>query len=631
MERKRERYPVRAVMLGALLCALLAYIEPNVKLRLHTNGLCTDYINAGAVVFLFVMVVLITAVKLFTSRLLLDSGELAIIFSMLAVACAIPSHGLLAPLLSVITGGSYYANDFNRWEELILVRLPEWLIIKGEPVRQFYEQLPKGESFPLVVWIKPAIGWFILICAVYTVMISMVVLLYEQWTQRERLSFPLVRLPAEMARVGEGRGVLRSGAFWFGLGLSFLVVCSRALAYYFPRFPALPRIWHRFPLLRNMSSITVVFSFVIIGFSYLLSTRVLLSLWFFHLLMKLVSGFVRLYGLELDGPTEPWGGSTLFNTHINGGAMLALVLFCLWTGREHIRVLLLKGGSNGRYRRALIAMVAGLFVVGIWLNEVGMPTVLVPLVLVCVFFTVIGLTRIVVQAGVGFMCNGMPPSAMVYSIAGPSALGTQGLVALGTLYTWAFEFRTTVMASTAQAFRTMELHNVRLRIFPLVLAIVITLSVSSVTIVKMAYDVGGANLRPNWFRGMAQAPYRIISRKLQNPISRESLHRRWLVMGLGASVMSGLMLLNYKFPWFPLHYIGFPIADVWMMNLIWSSVFVAWVAKSLVLRYGGARTYSRSIPFALGLILGQILVAGVFMLVDSILGNVGHFIDVGLG
>jgi hypothetical protein len=316
--------------------------------------------------------------------------------------------------------------------------------------------------------------------------------------------------------------------------------------------------------------------------------------------------------------------------------MLALALFGFWAGRAHLgavfREAVHPGREGGReYRLALVAVLAGLVVIGGWLYWAGFPGPVVPLVILLCFLTVIGLTRIVVQGGVGFMCSGMPPGAMAYSIAGPNVLGAQGVAAITTLYTWAFEFRTTVMASAAQGFRMLEACRTRIRIIPLAVALLIVLGISSVVTVRLAYQVGGANLRTNWFRGMAQTPYQVVSRKLNSPITSQMVERRWAAMGAGAAAMGTLMFCNWRFHWFPLHYIGFPIADVWMMNQIWASVFVAWLLKLLMLRYGGARAYSRSIALAIGLVFGQILVAALFMLVDSITGRVGNFVDVGLG
>ncbi|MBI2202072.1 MAG: hypothetical protein HYU43_09065, partial [Armatimonadetes bacterium] len=338
----KTTYPWRGLFVGAGLCAALAAIEPHVKMRLHTNGLCTDYINAGAVLFLFLLALALGPLRALTGRKWLDVPDLAVVFAMLAVACTIPSHGLLAPLLTLVTGASYYATPHNHFEEWILQRLPDWLLVRGEAARFFYEKLPPSEPFPVSAWIQPAIAWTILIAAVFLAQISLAALFYEPWARHERLAFPLVRLPAEMVRSAEDRGsrrpghLLRDPIFWAGVALTFFIAGSRGLAFYHPETPTLPKISSWLAFFNGTTRILVTFSFVIVGFSYLLNTRVLLSIWFFHLLMKVVSGALILHGVALEGENEPWGGSTLLATHLNGGSMIALVLFGVWTAREHL-------------------------------------------------------------------------------------------------------------------------------------------------------------------------------------------------------------------------------------------------------------------------------------------------------
>jgi len=46
------------------------------------------------------------------------------------------------------------------------------------------------------------------------------------------------------------------------------------------------------------------------------------------------------------------------------------------------------------------------------------------------------------------------------------------------------------------------------------------------------------------------------------------------------------------------------------------SVFLAWLTKTLVLKYGGLDLYVKTRPFFLGLILGQFISAGVWYVID---------------
>jgi len=46
--------------------------------------------------------------------------------------------------------------------------------------------------------------------------------------------------------------------------------------------------------------------------------------------------------------------------------------------------------------------------------------------------------------------------------------------------------------------------------------------------------------------------------------------------------------------------------------------FIAWLTKTLVLRYGGMRLYRRSLPLFLGLIMGDLLNGAFYTLMGAV-------------
>ena len=57
-----------------------------------------------------------------------------------------------------------------------------------------------------------------------------------------------------------------------------------------------------------------------------------------------------------------------------------------------------------------------------------------------------------------------------------------------------------------------------------------------------------------------------------------------------------------------------------MTNYISFSVFLAWLIKTLILKYGGLALFQRAKPIFLGLILGQFTVAGLWLVIDYLTG-----------
>ena len=74
--------------------------------------------------------------------------------------------------------------------------------------------------------------------------------------------------------------------------------------------------------------------------------------------------------------------------------------------------------------------------------------------------------------------------------------------------------------------------------------------------------------------------------------------------GAAAALLIGAMRL--RFGWWPLHPVGYMLANLsWGMNRHYLQFFLGWAAKSSVLRWGGLRLYRRTMPIAIGVILGD--------------------------
>lgn len=88
--------------------------------------------------------------------------------------------------------------------------------------------------------------------------------------------------------------------------------------------------------------------------------------------------------------------------------------------------------------------------------------------------------------------------------------------------------------------------------------------------------------------------------------------------------MGALMWLQYRLVWWPFHPLGFPISCVF--GKMWFSVFVAWVLKGSVLKYGGLKLFERLKPFFLGLILGEAVLAGFWVIIDYCTGMQSNYL-----
>ena len=631
----------RALLVGSVLCALIGVGTPYVCHVMHASYLALDFSAPAAVFLFFVLVFGVNGLlRTASERAALTSGELLVVFIMMLVACAIPTMGLTAYLLSTIAAPFYYAAPENQWSEILLPHVRKWLYPEHpQAIRWLYEGVPAGEPIPWGAWALPLAHWAAFLLVLYLVMVCAMVILRRQWVENERLVYPLTQLPLEMVRreprPGFTNPILRNGWLWAGFTLPFLVGCYIALTHYSPGFPPF-RFDTSFQFFRGAGRLIFRISFPMIGFSYLLSTSVALSLWFFGLATNIERTAMRMVGYETAeklGPYGASGGGPMVGCQ-SQAALYVLALFGLWVGRHHLKRVVARAFGRGRdvddsdevmpYRWAFWGLVGGLAYVTFWLHHSGMALWVAGLLVALSMATFLGVTRIVAAGGVAETRSPLPAATSLMAMVGPDALGPSNLVALGMTYIWMGDIRTFVMASSANGLKLASGIRGRKRaiFWAMALAIVVTLAVSVWATTHVAYAHGGANANRWFFEQGPTLPFRYVESVLKTPTGAS--RAGWLFRGIGAGVMALLVFMHHRFVWWPLHPLGFPVASLWLTDQLWFSVFLAWAVKVLVLRYGGAELYHRTRFFFLGLILGQYTVCGVWILIDLFTGKVGN-------
>jgi hypothetical protein len=107
----------------------------------------------------------------------------------------------------------------------------------------------------------------------------------------------------------------------------------------------------------------------------------------------------------------------------------------------------------------------------------------------------------------------------------------------------------------------------------------------------------------NWLSNPAQAtgPAAPIFGAISFAISIAMLRVRSVVLG------------------FPLNPIAYAVTGYWTGDHFWFPVLIAFLCKSLILRYGGLKTYRGALPFFYGLILGEFTIGMGWQIVALIL------------
>ena len=627
---------MRGILIGCVLCAIIAIGAPYGRQLIKGTSLALTSATPAAF-FLFFTLLLTLHLALGWSRRCwgLRRGELITIFIMMMVACAIPTKGVNGLLLPMITGTFYYATPENDWANQIHPLLPHWILVTDtQAVKEFYEGASSRSGIPWAHWLAPLGAWLLLYGSLYLAVTSISVILRRQWVQNERLIYPLMQVPlAMMADDPQGRTLkpfFRSGTMWVGFAIPSVFMSFFALHNYFPWFP---QIVLRAPIdvFRDSISLTFGINFLMLGFGYFINANIAFSMWFFYLLHQLQEGAMLYLGMHstqavLGWWTEPGMGHQMM------GALIVLVLSGLWVGRPHFRRVLHKAWDRDApvddsdeimsYRAAVIGAVIGIAGMWIWLWQTGIPAWIVPVFLFAGLVIFIGLARVISETGLPIFKANMIPAGFAVSNVGVPALGLKGMVATGYTMVWCGDLLVFLMAPLANALRlSSELKSGQRRLaLAIVLALAIALVLSVWFTIYLAYRYGSMNLLIS--EHYATEPSRFALEKITNPTGPSLSGYLW--MAGGGLFMSLLLIARHQLLWWPFHPLGFLVSHGRVMDGIWSTIFLAWLFKVLILKYGGVGLYRRTQPFFLGLALGHIAIGGIWLVIDGFTGMEGN-------
>jgi hypothetical protein len=186
------------------------------------------------------------------------------------------------------------------------------------------------------------------------------------------------------------------------------------------------------------------------------------------------------------------------------------------------------------------------------------------------------------------------------------------------------DLRGFIMPSFIQGFKLAHDRKIPMKpLLGLMLACsVITFGLGTYMNVKLGYQQGGLSLDP-WYAGAAsRLPAESAANLMKGVSDANWFNLVWL--GIGAALTYGMMIARSRLVWFPLHPIGFLISQTYPLNMIWFSIFLGWLAKIMISRYGGTETYRKTTPLFLGLALGDVAMMLFWLIIDGWQGRIGH-------
>lgn len=623
--------PWRALFLGTVLSIAVALWGPYNCLVLTGSYTTIDFTTGAAVFLLFFVALFVNGLlRRFLPAAAFVSGELFIAYVMAAIACSICTMGLTLYLIPILPAILYLASAENQWEMVIQPFVPHWLIPQDEDaIRAFYEGISKDQSVPWDAWLPPLLAWLPVLLGLYLVMISLSIIFRKQWIEHERLTYPLAQLPLVMGSLEPGRAInafFRNPLMWVGFAIPFIVTSMNGLNGYFHFVPRID-IGTSIAIFRGSESLSLHVSFPMMGFAYLIGQEVALSLWLFHLLGLAVRGVLNILGqtrgLNLDIYTQSDGGPIM--AFVQFGAFAALVGHTLWIARSHLKQCLRaaihpeRGSNRGddfSMRSLFIQLFLGFALMTGWFIAIGVPWWAGLAFVGAATATFLGITRILCESGLAATRAQLITPTVVRTFFGTTMLGPAGAVGVLSFgQVWMSDVRTFVMAAVANGLKLTEsVRQKRLVLWCMILAVIVGIGVSVWATLYLAYQ-GGANNANGWFF-LSGPRYTIdfAAHFLRNPAGPDVAGIG--LIALGGAIMSALFWIRTHWISFPIHPIGLAVSQMMLTRHIWFSVFLAWLIKTLLMRYGGPRLLQSARPFFLGFIIGQFAAIVFWLLVD---------------
>jgi hypothetical protein len=543
-------------------------------------------------------------------RALLSPGEQVVLYTMLSVASGIGGLDLMQVLATFTSGLRPLATTENDWAALFFRYVPEWLVVEDAAA---LKGLADGGS-SLYTWahvraLAPsALVWSGFILVLSGVMLCLTLLVREQWTETEKLSYPIIQLPLHMTT--RSAALFRNRAMWLGFALAGAANLLNGLNFLFPAVPGVGgKLYDLAPMAPNPPWNAIGWTPLslwpyAVGLAFFMPLDMSFSAWFFYLFWKLEMVAGRALGLQRlpDFPyIEPQAA----------GAYAGLCLLALWTTRRHFRAIL-RGAArlDTRGPRIALAGAAVGLVALVWFSVALQMTLWVAVAFTVGYFILsIGITRM--RAELGSPVHDLHragPHLMLVDVFGSRALSTADLTALSFHQGYNRAYRGHPMPHQLEGFKLGEQARTRPRslIVAVLLASALAPVVSFWGMAHYSFQHGIPNV------GKVPESFGRLAGWLGAQTEPGKGAAGAIAFGGGVTLL--LAAARARFVWFPLHPAGYAVTSGWSINLFWCSIFVSWAVKLGVLRYGGLPLLRRAQPFFLGVVLGDFVIGSLWML-----------------
>ncbi len=621
----------RAIGVGLVLVAFVAAVTPYNDYILHNSPFIGNHFPIGIVTLMAVLILVVNPALAWMGKRAFASGELIVIMTMMLVA---PFH---------------HIQQFP-WLKSVTDLLPSWLFPTTDansPIVSNYwlgVDPVQGGRVPVVAFLLPQLIWGVLVAAIMGASLFLAAIFQRQWVHHERLPYPLATIPLELMAAPEpGRlynSRWRNPVLWTGAAIPILVYLLAGLH---SHWAAVPQVDLHFSLREAFRDrpwdalpnfiVDARLYFAAVGICFFIPSEVAFSLWLFVILNGLSHVFFARTSFD---PGRQQGARDM-------GAYVAYFAGLLWLARGHLKYVLMSAWRRAprgedepvTYRTMVVGWLVCMAVAWVWLMVVGMNPLMALLLLGVGTMLVTLMARIVAETGLFYVNVGFWPRDLFGALLGRGVLNAKNYLwteyLSGIFYA---DFRENLMPFATNSLRmgqeipaaSEKKRDQRGGWFRwLGVALVVSTLISGSMNHYLSYTYGRNAIED------VHASDTLPGGALKNTFGREhsppetTLGSSWRHFSVGSAMAVGLMVGRVMWAAWPFHPIGLVLMNSSSMQVLWFSIFIGWGAKRLLLRYGGAGAFKRARPFFIGLIMGEVLAAGVWMFIGLSTNGAVHY------
>lgn len=631
----RPRGPYRAISIGALLVPinvlLLLYMEIGTRNTLGWGAgpyPSTISLFGNTILFLVALTAVNALILRCAPRLALHRSELLITYVMLVISTAIVSIDFLDVLVPMMTHTARYATPENHWAQIVLPYISPLVSVQNpEAVKSWYEGNSSLTWAHAHAWAIPVAVWSGVIFVMLGVMFCINTLVRQQWMQNEKLLFPIIELPMQITE--PGHQLFRSKLMWIGFGIAFGISVLNGLALSFPNVPSIPVKMQDISILmtqRPWNAIgwtPVSFYPYAIGLGFLLPLDMLFSCWFFFLMWRVIRVLGALYGVE--DPNFPY-----MNQQALGGYYL-VATFALWSARPHLHKLMRvifnnehdPGEAEGpmRYRTAFFGMVLGTMALVWFFAFLGIRWWVAAIVVGIYFFLALAVAKMHAEFGPpAHDLHNMGPEVVITGILGTRGMPASELAGLSWFWWFNRAYRSLPIAYQLDGMKLGQRTNTHQRHMMIAMALASVIAVISGfwIYINFGYQRGVSAGMAGHVQYFGVEAFGRLERWISTPTKPDVPGNISIAVGMGITYF--LYMMKLRVWWWPLHPLGFAISTSYSIGTLWLPLMIAWLAKSLIFKFGGLKSYKIAMNFFLGLILGDFIMGCLWPILGCIFG-----------